>query len=811
MGCDWKIELEQNSYKQEFGNLPAAILEVQITEIKDSKDGSRLNSIFASFQDPPIIRSIDIRETGVVSDQFEDEEEGEFVADSGTGKQNSIALSEIDVNGAQETEELVRFQYDGTLEMSVEFTQVGDSDILPDLKECYSDSLDDTTDAFHVMDYLSYAHVRVDLEFVLIDVPGKKLTCDKIGENITVSVSSNLGIDNDSSFADFYETLKEDQQAALGFCSENAKYGTGLCVFDVSMNSDGEDAGVDISETSDSPLVNKRNNQIVTSLATGRPNAFEPYTKNVFFSVQGLPYDVKHKAEFFIQGLYSNGKGNSFALPTHHPLLIIRDPPGGSSSTKFENVVTTIKAVSDNLLVRGHGNAKMSPFVGADFKGEFCTGGGFGAIAIYCQKVTKVSAKPSVPIEAEMKTDFKNDKQEAAHTYSVTWSYQTNGGPTRAGPESDIFVVPNLNVAYEEVFILEWDFDSCRPKLEERYDSNEDKNITEVPTSIIVDFKSPENKPAFSFYSRYHLNLVKIPEIANSLKSMEDQLEEATSGDLICCKDKYGSCKGESADNLRKCGTTSADITETDPATILENDKKAIQDEIDILSGALYDWKQTLENDEKAQDAAIKEGISISSWFDDDELDQVVTDDDLDFNEDLSNIDYKTALVPETLIEKAELTGNGTKLFELANLTTSGEGKSELREVKRIQFVGDAGSLHLSLSKSAMTSYQKQNCEIFGGVPGIIGLSATTAIGLGLAGPLAIVPMVAAALVTNAAVGCNYEFDFKTGVGLAVEAEAPGLKVGFESGIGFAIHIEHTSSITESGKSETSISFSFGK
>ena len=60
--------------------------------------------------------------------------------------------------------------------------------------------------------------------------------------------------------------------------------------------------------------------------ATGRPNIVAPYTKPIIFKVIGA--DLEHKAAIFIEGLYSKGPGNSFALPTHEPIMILRDPPG---------------------------------------------------------------------------------------------------------------------------------------------------------------------------------------------------------------------------------------------------------------------------------------------------------------------------------------------------------------------------------------------------------------------------------------------------------------------------------------------------
>ena len=127
-------------------------------------------------------------------------------------------------------------------------------------------------------------------------------------------------------------------------------------------------------------------------------------------------------------------------MPTHEPILIIRDPPGGSSYAKFENVVTKIRAVSDTMQVTGGGEAKLGLGFGADFEVDSCAGGGFGAIVLFCPNVNNAEAIATVTPGVQLQTDFLNEESEASSTYSVTWSYETNSEPTRAGPESDIFV-----------------------------------------------------------------------------------------------------------------------------------------------------------------------------------------------------------------------------------------------------------------------------------------------------------------------------------------------------------------------------------
>lgn len=170
---------------------------------------TRLNAIYAAYQDPPVIRSIDLRKTSINNGTIEESEEDQFVGDSGTGTKDSKNTSDVDSEGAQEDETTVRFQYDGILNMDVKYTPVNGA-VLPDLKDCYESELGNDVDSFHVMVYLTFFYVRVDLEYVLIERsdPSMSLTCDIIENNITVSVASNLDIDSDTSFAAFWKNLQ---------------------------------------------------------------------------------------------------------------------------------------------------------------------------------------------------------------------------------------------------------------------------------------------------------------------------------------------------------------------------------------------------------------------------------------------------------------------------------------------------------------------------------------------------------------------------------------------------------------------------
>ncbi len=49
--------------------------------------------------------------------------------------------------------------------------------------------------------------------------------------------------------------------------------------------------------------------------------------------------------------MFSKGPGNSFALPTHEPIMILRDPPGGDSYASYSYVQTTVRVVTSETSV----------------------------------------------------------------------------------------------------------------------------------------------------------------------------------------------------------------------------------------------------------------------------------------------------------------------------------------------------------------------------------------------------------------------------------------------------------------------------
>jgi hypothetical protein len=78
---------------------------------------------------------------------------------------------------------------------------------------------------------------------------------------------------------------------------------------------------------------------------------------------------------------------------------------------------------------------------------------------------------------------------------------------------SDVFVVPNFNVLYNKVTKITWDEVLC--SANSRY-------------TVEFDLKSDTSKPSFAFYSRWHIENVKLPELKAALAVVTDQTKIAS-------------------------------------------------------------------------------------------------------------------------------------------------------------------------------------------------------------------------------------------------------------------------------------------
>ena len=88
--------------------------------------------------------------------------------------------------------------------------------------------------------------------------------------------------------------------------------------------------------------------------------------------------------------------------------------------------------------------------------------------------------------------------------------------PYLAGRDSDAFMIPNLNVAYNEVLEIIWNATTCS---------------AERDSEIIMDVQSTANKQALSFVSVYDVETAIIPKLDGLIRKQKDELEAGEAED----------------------------------------------------------------------------------------------------------------------------------------------------------------------------------------------------------------------------------------------------------------------------------------
>ena len=276
-GCEWKDEITQSGWTNVYDRMPAHVLEVQVTGITGSE-----RRIMEQIRG-------DIRATDLVPLQQEDDD----------------AV-------------IIRFEYGGTPQMKVTIEPENNSkDNCTRVDVSVGKDLSQTK-SFHVVSSMSFYSVRVDLSMFIQE--GKD-SCYTVNDDAKIILKNEAGNDVFSGGPPFLEGISSTAtRNALILCSPE-KPGNGACTFNVThaLNANGEkigSAGLDY-----------------TFLA-GRPKEDKPHIRKLGIRAQVGLQEAKHEAELFVEGLLEKEKGESLKLPTHEPLMILRDPPG-----EFQNLL----------------------------------------------------------------------------------------------------------------------------------------------------------------------------------------------------------------------------------------------------------------------------------------------------------------------------------------------------------------------------------------------------------------------------------------------------------------------------------------
>ena len=138
-------------------------------------------------------------------------------------------------------------------------------------------------------------------------LPDESRYCDIVDSSTTVAVINKVGLDSgEDADGKILNSLNEAGE-------ETSRYTkcTSSCVLPVDKLEEGESRS-----------------KVKLQLQAGIPKLYEGTNPHPFSKVITITSgETRHTMYVVIAGDYSDGPSNSFALPTHGPLLIIRDPP----------------------------------------------------------------------------------------------------------------------------------------------------------------------------------------------------------------------------------------------------------------------------------------------------------------------------------------------------------------------------------------------------------------------------------------------------------------------------------------------------
>jgi hypothetical protein len=326
-------------------------------------------------------------------------------------------------------------------------------------------------------------------------------------------------------------------------------------------------------------------------LLAGPPETLDAngYLKDIFFDVNS---EFGYTSCVLISGVYAKRELQSVGLPTHMPLLVIRDPPGGMSYTSYENVQSTVALESHERSHFVGFEASMTLGGGVKMETETCVGLG----ASKCVKDMEATAGLDYTVAGggTFMAEHGNFNLQKSGGFSTSWSYQTSDDEFAAGRDSDTFMVPNLNVKYTEIDDIIWNSTICTATKETEYRMN---------------LESKTNKQALAFVSMYDVENHIIPKLESMVAAKQEELN--------------------------------------DPQVSLEETLK----ELKAIEDGLKGWNDTVNDHEATNALESKDLPKVKNWF----TGWVTENDLIDGEKDIMDgAGHWAALLPEKLFNRAE-------------------------------------------------------------------------------------------------------------------------------------------------------------
>ncbi|EGD74967.1 hypothetical protein PTSG_07192 [Salpingoeca rosetta] len=263
--------------------------------------------------------------------------------------------------------------------------------------------------------------------------------------------------------------------------------------------------------------VEQFNAHVALTLLTGGPelnaeavDPDHPHTKLFRVTMHNLPHDpVTVYEKVVVVGQQARGASASIPFPRYKPLLVVQDPPGGLSSATYSNTYANYKISSSSYESYGGFQvaAELTPFR-ADAELDLCVGLG----AANCINLVKTKTAP-VTIQADNTNLWggkdADDNRDTEQVWSFSIDVATSDEPMLAGEQSDMFLVPSLNVLFLDTDVVDFDASTC-----------------EVTKSLKTTWslEAEENKEVMTWLSVFEIENKEIPDLKQRLSATQTEL-----------------------------------------------------------------------------------------------------------------------------------------------------------------------------------------------------------------------------------------------------------------------------------------------
>ena len=192
------------------------------------------------------------------------------------------------------------------------------------------------------------------------------------------------------------------------------------------------------------------------NVTAGIPNTVGDFLKLFAFQYTGRQQLSEVLIDVLVRGYKNLGTKFSMNIPDYVPTIILRDPPGGASTSSLTQSRT--ESSSFSVSKGGTDGSGGGGSVYAGFEGSIETCVGLGAAV--CTEVASFEGGVAVGGGSSNEQSW-SDLQESSIETTLTETFSTSDGVDGAGAPSDRFFVPALTILVSKIDIITFNGSTC--------------------------------------------------------------------------------------------------------------------------------------------------------------------------------------------------------------------------------------------------------------------------------------------------------------------------------------------------------------